>query len=91
MKVKYISDLGPIQLWKLRKQIVLNSLYYTDYENEYGIDIIEVCNFFNGWLDFLVEEMKEDHPDYNDNMFWDLFPKYDKSKYLLNWWFCWVG
>ena len=91
MKTVTIEDLGPRQLWKLRKQIVVNSLYYIDYENDYGIDTKEVCDFFNGWLDSLVEDMKEDHPDYSDDKYWDYFPEYDKPSYLLQWWYCWVG
>lgn len=91
MKRKTIKDLGPRQIWKLRKQIVVNSLYLIDYENSYGVDPLEVSEFFDGWLDFLVEDMKEDHSDYEDDMFWDLFPKYDTPKKLLAWWYCWVG
>ena len=35
------------QLWNLRRQIVLGSLYYSDYVNSYGIDCHPVCDFFD--------------------------------------------
>lgn len=82
MKQLHIKDLGPRQLWKLRKQICINSLFYVDYENDYGIDPKEVCDFFNGWLDFLVEDMKEDHSDYCDDKYWDYFDEYDTYRHL---------
>ena len=34
------------QLWKLRLEIVLNSLYYSDYENSLGLDRRIVAAFF---------------------------------------------
>lgn len=91
MKRKKIEDLGPRQLWFLRKDIIINSIYLNDYINRYGVTPSEVYNFFMGWLDFLEEIIKEDNPNYKDDLFWKLFPKYDTPKNLLNWWFCWVG
>ena len=88
---KQIKDLGPIQLWRLRKDIVLNSLYLTDYENRYGVDPQEVYNFFDGWLEFLEEDMREEIPDYKEEDFFVYIDLFDTPKNLLNWWFCWVG
>lgn len=83
MKRRYgIRRLGPGQMWKLRKQIVLNSLYFSDYVNTFGLDPKEVYDFFEGWLDFLADEMMEDHPDYKDEQFWDYIDDYDKYTYL---------
>lgn len=44
---------------ELRKQIVLNSLFVSDYENSFDFDAYEVCDFFDGYMDFLDEEYKE--------------------------------
>ena len=44
------------QLWKLRLEIVLNSLYYSDYENSLGLDRRVVAAFFDGFLEFVEEE-----------------------------------
>lgn len=86
-----IKDLGPIQLNRLYKQIIINSCYLRDYKNNYGIDPCEVCDFFMGYLDYLEEIIKEDNPAYYDGIFWVLFPWYDTPKNLHNWWLCWVG
>lgn len=61
-----IKDLNTTQLITLRKQIVLNSLYYSDYENDFDIDPHEVCDFFDGYL-----EECEYIPDENGNMLCD--------------------
>ena len=88
MKQLHIKDLGPRQLWKLRKEVCVNSLFLSDYENSFGIKEEEVCDFFNGYLDFLEEEMIEDHKDYTDDMFWDLFNKYDTYHNVNEWAAC---
>lgn len=81
-KQKHIQDLSPRQLWNLRKQITVNSLYYEDYENSYDIGRVEVAMFFDSWLEYLEEKMQEDIVGYNDSMFWDYFKEYDTCKYL---------
>lgn len=48
------------QLWKLRRQIVLGSLYYSDYINTFGIDRHLVCDFFDSFLSYVAELMQED-------------------------------
>lgn len=55
-KVKHIKDLTDRQICKLRDEIVLGSLYVRDYENSFGIDAHEVCDFFDGFLDWAEEE-----------------------------------
>ena len=86
-----IADLGPRQLWNLRKDIVLNSLFLTDYENRYRVDPQEAYDFFDGWLEFLEEEMREEIPDFKDDNFFVYLDKYDTPKNLRAWWYCWVG
>lgn len=46
-------------LWKLRKEIVLNSLYLHDYENSFNIDENIVCSFFDGYMEELNCIMEE--------------------------------
>ena len=53
-------------LWQLRMEIRLCSLYYADYRNSFGIERRAVCDFFDGYADFLEELMREEIPDYND-------------------------
>lgn len=75
------------QLWKLRLEIVLNSLYYSDYENSLGLNRRIVSVFFDGFLEFVEEEMKEDIADFTDNDFFRHLPAYDNSEYLWQY-FC---
>lgn len=76
------------QLWALRKQIVLNSLYYSDYRNTFGIDCRVVCDFFDSYLSYLEELMADDSADYTDEDFFALLPRYDTPDNLWNWYGC---
>lgn len=71
-------------LWQLRLQISLNSLYIASYENNFGVDAIITCDFFEGYMEFLEEEAKEAGLDTNiiDNIF-----SQDNSINLWRW-FC---
>jgi hypothetical protein len=49
-------------LWPLRQQIVLGSMYVSDYYNKFGIAEQAVCDFFTSFWDSYTEELaKEDH------------------------------
>lgn len=50
-------------LWQLRMEIRLCSLYYADYRNSFGIERRAVCDFFDGYADFLEELMREENPE----------------------------
>ena len=45
------NNLTKEQLWKLRKEIVLGSLYIDDYKNSFGINPENVCDFFNSFIE----------------------------------------
>lgn len=75
-------------LWKLRQEIKLGSLFAADYRNSFGIDPHKVCDFFDGFLEFVEEAMQENYPDYDDAAFWELLPDYDTPEYLLDWYYC---
>lgn len=90
-KVRHLSDLGPIQLWRLRKDIRLNSIFLFDYHNRYEIPVKEAYDFFMGYLDFLEELMKEEIPNYNPNNFWDYIDLFDTKHNLLEWYSCWFS
>ena len=72
-------------LSNLREDIVLGSLYISDYRNRYGLDPNGVCGFFDGYLDYLGYMMEEDIPDYKDDKFFDYLPEYDNMDTLLGW------
>lgn len=72
------------ELAKLRKEIVLGSLYYSDYKNSFGIDSHIVCDFFDGYLDDLQYQMTEEIKDYTDEHFFDYINEYDNIETLFN-------
>ena len=55
-----LCNLGKIQTNRLTKDIVWNSIFYTDYENRYGIDPHVVDEFADGYLDWLSEVFEEE-------------------------------
>lgn len=67
----------------LRKQIVLHSIRYRDYENTYGLDSHEVLEFFDGYVDYLGELMSED--GHTDEEFFDILKEYDTDENLISW------
>lgn len=77
-------------LWALRKQIVLNSLFIADYQNTFGIDSHAVCDFFDGYLDYLEEAMEKEVAGFKDEDFFVWLPRYDTPDNLWNWYGCFV-
>ena len=54
-----ITSLSDEEVWALRKEITLNSIYTSDYQNSFGIDTHEVQSFFEGLLESLEYDEKE--------------------------------
>lgn len=75
-------------LWRLRMEICLCSLYYADYRNSFGIDRHTVCDFFDGYTDFLEDLMREEISDYNGADYFDRLPQYDNAENLWDWYCC---
>lgn len=44
------------ELWELRRQIVLGSVFVRDYRNSFGVPEDMCCAFFDGYLSFLQDE-----------------------------------
>lgn len=82
-KVK-MSNLGKTQLKRLRSDIKLNSLFISDYENRYGIDPHEVCDFFDGFMSYLTELEKEKYGKELDKIE-DFFKEFDNIENLWEW------
>ena len=66
----------------LRNEIILNSLFISDYENSFGLDPGEVNAFFDGYLDYLEDLMLEN--DCTDENYFDNLEKYDTLENLWN-------
>lgn len=73
------------ELWDLRNEIVLNSLYTSDYENTHHILPRDVQDFFDGYVEYLYELAEEngENPDIQD-----LCMKYDNPDNLEDWYNC---
>ena len=81
-----IKDLTKEQLWQLRQEIELDSLFIRDYENSPGIDPKECITFFDGYIEYLAELENTDYglnPDLSV-----IFDLYDNAENLYNWFSC---
>lgn len=58
----HIWDLDEGQLKKLRSEISINSIFYSDFNNSFEIDCHEVSNYADGYLEYLKECEYEDTP-----------------------------
>lgn len=58
----HITDLDEEQLKKLRSEICVGSSYYSDYCNSFEIDEKEVCQYADGYDNYISEEGLEDTP-----------------------------
>ena len=74
------------QLQSLRKQVVLNSLYYSDYSNDLYISEKTCYNFFDSYVEYLYELASENND--NDLDIVDVVKKYDNINNLYNWYLC---
>ena len=71
---------------RLRKEIVLNSLYISDYKNTLGLDPHEVCDFFDGFVEYMAELLAEEYGDVPVSEYYDYLYKYDDEANLEEWW-----
>jgi len=79
-----MKDLTREQLLELRKQVVLNSLYISDYENSFGIDPNKVCLFFDSYMEYLNELLDESGYEYKANNYFDEIFKLDNDDNLID-------
>ena len=84
--MKRFEDLSIEDLAKLRKEIVLNSIYIADYENTFGFSPKSVSYFFDGYVSFLEEIANEDNFEIKDYAIF--LQKYDNIDNLYSWYNC---
>ena len=84
--MKRFEDFTKEDLWDLRQQIVLNSLFVSDYRNNMGIDEHSVADFFEGYMDYLTELEREE--GMSDETFKQFFDRYDTPDNLWSWYHC---
>ena len=79
-----IERMNDEELNQLRNEIVLNSLYLSDYINSFGIDAERTCDFFDGYSEYISELMVEDgisESGFDDN-YWKHLKEYDTIETL---------
>lgn len=76
------------KLWNIRQDVILCSLYYKDYNNRYGYNPYTMCDFFDGYAEYLDELMQETVKGYTDAMFFDRLNEYDTPENLYDWYCC---
>ena len=77
--VKDFEDLDEDELWEIRKQIVLNSLYVADYSVKEGYNAKDLSYFFEGYVDYLYEVAEDNGGKWTD---------YDNKDNLFSWFCC---
>lgn len=85
--MKRFDDFTKEDLMALRGEIVLNSLYTSDYNNSFGFKASCVCEFFDGYVSYLEELAEEDGYTDWDNVF-KMFDLYDNEENLYSWYCC---
>ena len=55
-----LVSLGKSQTNRLTKDIIWNSMFYDDYENRYDIDSHIVCDFADGYIEWLCDEFADE-------------------------------
>jgi len=82
-------DLTLEEVLELRQQIVLNSLFVSDYRNNMGVDPRAACDFFDGFMCYIEEIAAEEGfvvetmSDYDE-----FFRRYDTAENLEEWFGC---
>ena len=68
----------------LREDIVLGSLFLSDYTNTLNVKVSDAFDFFDTFLNYLEELMEEEIDGFSDEQFWDYLPLYDTDENLLD-------
>ena len=76
------ENLTANELWNIRKQIKLGSIYVSDFNNREGYKAEDISNFFDGYVEYIYELMGEDGADE------DAFSSYDNIENLERWFYC---
>lgn len=83
---RHISDLSNEEMLQLRKQIVLNSLYFDDYENTLGVDVRETHDWFDGYMNDVYQRAIDDGVTDEEfgKDFFGMIDKYDTDAFLID-------
>lgn len=99
-RIKRLEDFTREDLARLRSEVVLNSLYESDYRNSFGISQHSASLFFDSYLDDIIDRAREDGYlwDYAEpgstyyqegyHTWAEFLNKYDTIDNLYEWWCC---
>ena len=59
----HLQELTEKEVEKLQEQIVMGSLYVSDYENTFGVNPNEVCSYADGYLE--AQDNPEEYGEYD--------------------------
>lgn len=79
-----LHELTKKQLFALRKEVVLNSLFTRDFENSFGISPTDCQAFFDGYVEYLWE-LATSELDYRGTDIMWVFEKLDNKENLCSW------
>ena len=80
--VKPFDELTKEELWKLREEVIIGSLFISSYTNSFGYRAVDISHFFDGYCSYIEELMEEDKADDDE------FENYDNADNLLSWFYC---
>lgn len=83
---KRFENLTSAELWAIRSKVVVNSVYLADYENQYGISEVSLCNFFDGYYDYMWELAEEKYG--KDIDIDNILDEFDNEDTLYSWFNC---
>ena len=72
-------------LWQLRCEIMVNSLCVSDYQNSFDFTPESVCDFFDGYVEYLEELATE---RYGNGCSLDQIFEFDNAENLCDWYGC---
>jgi hypothetical protein len=80
--MKKFEDLTHEELIELRSQVVLGSMFVSDYVNTFGFNAHDMSYFFDGYVEYILELMAEDNAEESQ------FDEYDNANNLIGWYYC---
>ena len=83
---KRFTELNAQELWNIREQVVLNSLYFSDFNTAEGYYPVDLSNFFDEYVDYLSRIAEEQGGEwYQYDNIDNLFEHYQSYDYGLDW------
>lgn len=93
--MKTLGNLTTEELWKLRSECVIGSIYTTDYDNSFHFDEDDMMQFFDGYLSFIRELIDEEECEngssikkLSDAEIYSRIKKFDNIDTLERWYNC---